>query len=44
MSGRIDAQILDPEKSEEEEQKEPLRVEIDKDQKTMKVDICTDSL
>lgn len=44
MSGRIDAQILDQEKSEEEEQKEPLRVEIDNDQKTMKVDICTDSL
>lgn len=44
MSGRIDAQILDQEKSEEEEQKEPLRVEIDKDQKTMKMDICTDSL
>lgn len=33
MSGRIDAQMLDQEKSEEEEQKEPLRVEIDKDQK-----------
>lgn len=40
MSGRIDAQILDQEKSEEEEQKEPLRVEIDKDQKTTNVDIC----
>nr|XP_034327641.1 uncharacterized protein LOC105320485 isoform X5 [Crassostrea gigas] len=41
MSGRIDAQILDQEKSEEEEQKEPLRVEIDKDQKKTTVDICT---
>lgn len=40
MSGRIDAQMLDQEKSEEEEQKEPLRVEIDKDQKTTNVDIC----
>lgn len=41
MSGRIDAQMLDQEKSEEEEQKEPLRVEIDKDQKKTTVDICT---
>lgn len=43
MSGRIDAQNSDQEKSEEEAQKEPLRVDIDDDEKTTKVDICTDS-